>query len=416
MGLFKKKKDELLEIPVSEKNVKLKIIALIVLLVIGLGSIAYAIYSFVTEEPGWRRIDITGGNSMIKEELIFNYNLGQGEQSATTEFKQVSAIYTKSINHAYELFDIYQEYAGKVNLCTLNKTPDMAHKVDPALYKAFELVEQSNNRAIYLAPMYAEYRNLFFSDNDIVAGEQDPNISETADEYARKVASFASDPEAVQVELLQNNSVKLKVSDEYRRFANEYGIEYFIDFSWLTNAFIIDYVADQLISSGYTFGNITSYDGYIRNLDSSGVEYAFNVFDREGANVYSAATAMYSGATAIVTMRDYPMSSNESVLYYSYNDGNYAHRYTDIASGRYKSSLDTITSYSHTENCAQTALSLSEVFIADKFDYEKINKMQQSGIYSVWSTDRVVHYNDSSLIIGNLYTDDDIKYSAVLVE
>lgn len=73
----------------------------------------------------------------------------------------------------------------------------------------------------------------------------------------------------MNVELLGGNQVKLSVSDDYLAFAEKNFISDFIDFSWMKNAFITDYVADVMIDNGYTLGSLTSYDGFTRNLDQT---------------------------------------------------------------------------------------------------------------------------------------------------
>ena len=61
----------------------------------------------------------------------------------------------------------------------------------------------------------------------------------------------------------------MSVSDDYLAFAEKNFISDFIDFSWMKNAFITDYVADVMIDNGYTLGSLTSYDGFTRNLDQT---------------------------------------------------------------------------------------------------------------------------------------------------
>ena len=78
--------------------------------------------------------------------------------------------------------------------------------------------------------------------------------------------------------MLGDNKVCLNVSDEYLAFLQENGVDSLIDFGWLKNAFVVDYLAEVMIARGYTLGAITSYDGYTRNFDSLNTEYAFNVF------------------------------------------------------------------------------------------------------------------------------------------
>ncbi|MCD8014832.1 MAG: hypothetical protein LUG99_16995 [Lachnospiraceae bacterium] len=58
----------------------------------------------------------------------------------------------------------------------------------------------------------------------------------------------------------------LFVSDDHLAYAEETGFLSYIDFFWMKNAFIIDYLTDTLIEKGYTQGASSSYDGFDRNL------------------------------------------------------------------------------------------------------------------------------------------------------
>ncbi len=184
----------------------------------------------------------------------------------------------------------------------LNRHPNETMVVDDALYHAFELIAETGNRAIYLAPVYTEYDNLFFCNDDSETVNYDAYQNGEVAAYFSEVAAYSNDPSDVNVELLGGNQVKLSVSDDYLAFAEKNFISDFIDFSWMKNAFITDYVADVMIENGYTLGSLTSYDGWIyeksgsdfcyykikcRSGNTSGeaeenADYSFNIYDRQG--------------------------------------------------------------------------------------------------------------------------------------
>ncbi len=414
--MLKKKQQKPLELQVSDTNVRLRIIVVALLLAVGVGFIAYFVNALITKEPGWYTIEVSDGNAEINNELIFNYNIGQSDLSATDEYKKISALYASEAGKAYRLFDIYQGYDGVVNLYHINRNPGQVLTVDPILYSAFELMEQTGSRVLYMAPIYSEYRNLFNSQNDVEAATYDPYKNEDAKAYLAEVAAYTRDPDMVRVELLGDGQIRLLIAAEYRNFLDEYEITEYIDFGWLTNAFIVDHVAEAMISQGFTNGNITSYDGYTRNLDRSGERYAFNIFDRDGENVYPAGIAQYQNAISVVFMRDYPMSTQDLRVFYRYADGNYATRYADPETGCYQNALHNMVSFSHDRGCAEIAVAMADVFIADAFDEGKIGQMAGQGIYSIWCRDRAVCYNDKNILVSELYSDDEISYEAVFRE
>ena len=150
--------------------------------------------------------------------------------------------------------------------------------------------------------------------DDVQLADFDPRLSpEVAREY-REYAAFASDPQAVRVELLGEGRVRLFVSREYLEFARREGVECFIDFEWMRNAFIIDYLARELAAQGYTSGVLVSYDGFVRCLDGSGEGYSLSVYDRSGEDVRAVALMGYQGPMSIAALRDYPVNAIVSFI------------------------------------------------------------------------------------------------------
>ena len=198
--------------------------------------------------------------------------------------------------------------------------------------------------------------------------EMDPSENSERAEYYRTMARFASTTEHISLEFGEGNRVKLVISDEYLSFAEDEGITVFVDFFRLKNAFIIDYMADELIERGYTLGNITSFDGYVRNLDDGDNTLYYNRFDRADNNIYRAATLEYKGRTAVVTMRNYPMGENDSYFYSTNSSGGEVTPFIDVADGMYKSSTDNIVAYSHSLRCADIALALWDIYVSDSLD------------------------------------------------
>ena len=416
MGLFKKKKKELYELELSEKHVGLRVVLVIVLFGIGLAGIGFGLFSLLGEEDGWQTIELTEKSVISEDDFALNYNLGAGELSATKEKRLVENAYTELLNETYKLFDIYNSYDGIVNLYHLNRHHNEELKVSGVLYDAIEKVKAAGSRDIYLGSLQSVYRNVFLCTDDINAADSDPARNQEDAEFLKTLSMYASDPEMIDLELLGDDKVKLFVSSEYASFAAENGIEDFIDFSWLANAFIIDRVADGLAAMGYTNGFITSYDGYVRYLNPDVNSYAAEITDRVGNAVYPAATIEYTGTRSLVQLRSYPMNSRAASDFYTYSDGEFASRYIDAKDGRYKSSINDIMAYSDTEKCADIALALSPIFVADELDIDLVDGAKARGINFVWCENRALIYNDANLKIQYLYDLDGITYTSKCAE
>ena len=222
------------KVELSEKNTRQRLIAVIVLLVIASGAFMYALNGLMSNDSGWTNIEASSSAEIhCGDDFIFQYYVGAAGVNATAEKKALTLLYTDSIVKAYKMFSMDESFEGITNVYDLNRHPNETMVVDDALYHAFELIAETGNRAIYLAPVYTEYDNLFFCNDDSETVNYDAYQNGEVAAYFSEVAAYSNDPSDVNVELLGGNQVKLSVSDDYLAFAEKNFISDFIDFSWM---------------------------------------------------------------------------------------------------------------------------------------------------------------------------------------
>ena len=381
-------------IELSEKDTRLRWILVGALLVIGMVAIAIGVNSCISAQSGWQEVQVSSGGLNCSDDFAFNYCYGQAGIDPTLERRQVVDIYGDAVVKGYTLFNTDVEGATD-GLSAINAHPNEAVTVDKALYDALAQVVKAESRYIYLAPVYTDYDAVFRADSEVQAAALDPSKDGELGAFALEAATFAGDPAHISLELLEGTQVKLQVSQEYLTFVQEYAIDNLLDFGWMKNAFIIDYLAERMIADGHTNGYIASYDGYTRNLDSRGLSYSFNLFDRLRNDIYLPAVWEYDTVMSIVFLRNYPMSSRDSGDYYLYSDRTITHGFIDLADGLCRTSTDNLVSYSESASCAQIALSIAPVFIGETVDTDALAAMTGSGIYSIWFDGGKLHYNQA---------------------
>ena len=379
-------------IELNEKNTRLRWILAGVLLVIGMAAFAIGVYSCVSAQSGWQKVESSADTVSCSDDFAFNYCYGQAGLEPTLERRQVVALYSDAVVKGYTLFNTDVEGATD-GLSAINAHPNEAVTVDKALYDALAQVVKAESRYIYLAPVYTEHSGMVYADSEIQAAERDPRRNAEQEKFVQEAAAFAADPGHISLELLEGTQVKLQVSQEYLAFVQEYAIDNLLDFGWMKNAFIIDYLAERMIADGHTNGYIASYDGYTRNLDSRGLSYSFNLFDRLGDDIYLPAVWEYDTVMSIVFLRNYPMSSRDSGDYYLYSDRTITHGFIDLADGLCRTSTDNLVSYGKDTSCADLALKLAPVFVAEALNTDALDAMAEEGIYSVWFDGGKLFYN-----------------------
>ncbi len=404
------------KVELSEKNVGPRLLLVVLLLAIGLTAIGYGIHTLLSKEPGWQEIEADSrGEVNCGEEFVFLYQLGVSGISATAEHKALIMVYTEACEQAYKLFHSKQAFEGVNNVYYINQHPNQEIVVDPVLYQAFEKLQTTESRYLYLAPVWEQYNDIFSCTDDSQIVDFDPYTNSEVARAYEELAVFASDVAAVEIKLLDDNKVMLYVSDAYLEYAQENYITGFIDFAWMKNAFITDYLADTMLEKGYTKGSISSYDGFVRNLDNRGQTYSFHLFDVVDANIYQVATMEYSGARSIVNLRSFPINGLDRNRYYQLSNGEIRNAYLDVQDGFCRNSVNTLISYAEDKGCAEIALQIADIFIADILQEEELFKLSGSGIHSVYCENNNIVYTQETLLLKNVYDINNISYTKLYI-
>lgn len=400
-------------IELSDQHVSRRLILTAALLLLGVGLLVYSFLQFLEPQSEWVTITAdSGGGPSSAGDFTLLYCPGGGDASPSAERKGVTTLYTSLAQRAFQLFHADQSFEGVVNVYDLNHRPNETVEVDPGLYAAFQAVADSGSRALYLGPVYSRYFGVFTCQDDVELADFDPRLSEAVAAEYRELCAWANDPDAIGLELLEENKVCLRVSEAYLAYARAEEIEDFIDFSWMANAFIADFIADGLIARGYTSGALTSCDGFCRNLDGGGTGYTLPLYSRQEDAVYAAAELRYTGPRTFVALRDYPMSERDAARFYTLKNGERRTPYVDPADGLCRNALPELVCYSTSRGCAETLLALLPVYVAESFDAGALDGLKSRGIESLLWEGFTLHCTDSEAVFENFYSHDGVVFSA----
>lgn len=379
------------KIELSERNTTGRFIAAAVFLLLGVGALIYAFFQLGAPEAGWQTIEAgTGSGPTCGEEFVFLYELGAGEQSVLAESRAINAKYTEACRKAFQMLHASETFEDTVSLCELSGRPNQVLEVDPALYGAFSAVQAQGDRTLYLGPIYARYGDLFYCTDDSQLADFDPYTSEAVKQEYAAVAAYAMDPAHIDVELLGENRVRLRVSEEYLSFAQREGIQRFLDFGWMRNAFAADYLAQTMAEAGFTRGSISSLDGFARCLDSREGCYSLNLYDLEGEDVVQAGVLEYQGPMSLVSLRAFPLNEADGQRYCRLQNGQIRTAYLDPRDGLCKSAVSALTCYSENRTCAQLAMEMGPIFIADALEPGALEQLAEEGVYAACRRDGVL--------------------------
>lgn len=403
------------KIELPSEHRRLRLVLAVVFLIVGAFFLAISVANLSSKDSGWSEIEADSSELNCSDDFVFLYCLGQGEASATAENKEITACYSAATEYAFQMFTNDVEYENVHNMYYINRHPNEEMKVDDVLYRAFSLIQESEDRSLYLAPVYEQYDGLFYCTEEYQTVEYDPYLNQDVADYYAAVAGFANDTRMIDLELLGENRICLRVAEEYLDFASENEIGSFIDFYWMKNAFIVDYLAQEMISAGYFRGCISSLDGFTRNLDRSGEVYDYIFYNRQDTTIYPAASIQYNGPSCIVCLRDYALGS-EQHLFYLYSGGERRTPYLDTKDGFCRSAGSDLVCYSSGSSCSEILLRMIPVYIADTLQHDALAGLAKEGIYSIYSENSRICYNDADLTFANMYCDEDVQYEAFWVK
>lgn len=372
----------------------------VTLAVIGVAALTYAAVSYFRGDSGWHTIELSSGSdATLSDEIRVEYCLGAEGRTAYAERRELISIYSDALWYAEKLFDCKTGYIDLNNMFYINNHINEVIEVPEYLYNIFVLMEKYSDRHIYLGPLYGDYSSLMYSATDEEAAMYDPAYSESQAEYVARIAAFASDKDSVNIELMSDNRIVLRVSEEYASYAADMEIVNYIDFYWMRNAFVVDYVADALEAAGYTNGFVISYDGYLRNLNGRGEEYAYQLVDRKGNEIRNVGTLLYTKPLSAVMFKNFGLNSKETQHYYEYADGTISHVYVDVSDGMCKSSLNNLLVYSYQKSCGEMLLASANAYIADTFD---VSVLDVNDMYHLYFDGTCLITNDTGIRLSDL--------------
>ncbi len=390
---------------------KLRIVAALFFLILSVFFITRGVLQAIKTDSGWREIEAEIVNRSWSGDFVFQYNVGYSGASASEEYKAIKALYTEAMVKCYRQFNNDKNFKGVHNVHYINEHPNEVIEVDELLYQALEKVASNGTRQLYLAPIHDEYDNIFLSETEEEAYEYDPIANSEVQERFKKYAEFANDGEAVSLELLGENKIRLNVSEEYREYAETECITSFIDFNWMKNAFIADYVAEVMCEKNHTAGVLSSYDGFTRNFDSTDSSFFTKIYNLVNQNIYNVATMEYKGARSLVCMHNYSLSSNDRLKYFETKNGETRTPYLSEKNGINKSSINELLMQSTKKGCADILLEMIPVYISDELNEEEINLLGEKDIYTVYCKNYKIVSNDSTVEFKDFYDRDKIKYT-----
>ena len=386
------RKQKVTQIELSDKHIGLRIVLVIVFLAIGVAGIFFGVRSCAKVPEGWTVIKANVSDDNCSNDFSFNYNLGKANVSTNEEKVILQNAFADYTVYTFREFNADTLYDNTKNIAYINNHPNEDVKVSNLLYKSLKAVVDNNSSYLFYAPIYYEYEVLLTLKSEDDIKSLDPNYSTEQAEYFTQIANYVNSGK-VSLSILENNTVRLNVSDDYLAFIKEKEITRVIDFFRLKNAFIADFMAENLRDGGFKNGFIASIDGYVVNLGTQSVSSIFTKLD--GTTVKGVGTYNLDEPVSMIIYRSYPYLNNS--LYHYYPDGNILSTYIN-KEGRYTSATDTFFVYSNNTSVAEMALKTYYIYTNDTLD---LTMLDSSYKYSYVEDNKFITNDDRDVVKVN---------------
>lgn len=406
MGAIEPKPVEKIEL--NEKNVKLRAAIFFISLIVLIVSAIFIVVGLTKKESGWNQVTASPSIDInCDDDFYLSYRLGTNNSNVNAELKQLSVLYTEYLENSYVLLNEYKEYDNYTNLCTINNKINEEIEIDSFLYQSLTKILENNNRLLYSGILLDYYNLIIFADSYDTAYNLNPFYKEEKKDFVKQISNFINDDNSIKLELLGNNKVKLNVSYEYKTFCEENEFNTYLSFSYLKNAFIIDYVADKLIENNFIYGNLSTYDGYFRNLNTNGnLLYSLDILDYNGNSPAVLASFISNKALSAVQFRDFKYYVADLSRSYEFKGGKTINYYIDLSTGLPLASKTALTAYDYSSNCVDVALGLSKLFINSSFENDNSLKLIYVDGYNIY-------YNENGIEFSDILSYGDISYKVV---
>ncbi len=346
------------KIELDESNVKLRIFAVVAMIVIAATAFGFGISMLVKGNTEWTEAECIMADSNCSGDFRFGF-FATGRRMKTS----VEAEYSKACVDAYAIFSAKERFADVNNLWKLNNEPNTRVVLEKELYDALWEVAESGMPYFYLGPVFNEYESLCLSESDEEAAGFDPERSAEARDFREKLLGFIGSRDDIELLFLGDNTVELLVSEEYAAFREENGKFPYIDLGWMKNAFVTDYIAGKLKESKLNIAGILDCnDGFRCYLADGEVELKDN--DKEN---YLYHNIKEIGTGNVVLYHDKPLTDpigdSERIRYYKYADGTVVHSYIRYPDGVPATEPGYATCSSDKMDCSQIMLETIDSYI-----------------------------------------------------
>ena len=191
--------------------------------------------------------------------------------AVNSQKSKAQQVYSEALRDAYRKSEDSVVKEDVVSIANVNVNLGATTSVDQGTYdllkRAHGYAQNHANYSLYSAPLFAEWEHIatIHSQNLDPSVDIDPAIDEQEAAYLNEIASFVNNPDSVNLTFLENNQIRLTISEAYAAFRKANDITApILSLTSLRPAYCLEQASKALEEAGYQ-------DGYLRHDYGLGV-------------------------------------------------------------------------------------------------------------------------------------------------
>ena len=247
------------------------------------------------------------------------------ENRVNSAKNSATKIYTAALKTVHMHVDAEKRHSESASIADINYFVNEVCTVDAEVYQivkdAYVLSDiDNNNYSIFAAPLYDTWFQLasFTKSNDY---SLDPLYSETEKAYIEELTAIINDTNNYSLEFLDNNRIKLTISDTYREFRTKYDIHGpIISLNVLENAYKLEAAKKALEENGFTDGYLASTSGL--GVTLKGLEKLSHSIYNKDVSYGEIGYIALGGDYAFKKTTMFEINESNSYYHYKFTDSN----------------------------------------------------------------------------------------------
>ena len=270
MSFFKRDDFEVIE--VSDKHIRLRTVLFVMAFVIAVGSIGFGVSRIGHKDPGFYVITPSADEEALlyHNGVTFSYFCEGSSGDIKAQIRELTEIYSGSLQRAYKLLDAKQTYLGLVNLASVNESLGQDISLPEALYDvlldAWEKTLEEQGYNMFAGALLREWEEIrMLTEPEAYDPVNDPDMGERI----RKLREATADLSHFDVKVVNREEHILRITVDQDYLALLKALEYegpVLDLGQLHDAYEMEYVKRDLEASGFTKGTLLTDSGLTVNL------------------------------------------------------------------------------------------------------------------------------------------------------